>query len=128
MATLTLSEGYRNLKVGEAQELEISRVEFDERKQTAKVTFADAEGGTCTEQFRFGTTATKSKGQEVALNIFSTLAKCALHDWQLTEIDPLSIQGQLVVADVFQQEVVNEETGRSTFYTHVKNFHEAEVV
>ena len=126
MAMLALSEGYRNLKVGEAQELEISKVDFDERKQVCKVTFADAEGGTCTEQFRFGTTAVKSKGQEVALDIFSTLAKCALHDWQLVEIDPHSIQGAVVIADVFQQEVVNQETGRSTFYTHVKNFHEAE--
>lgn len=120
-----LSEGFKTLQVGDNQVLTISASSFDERLMTAKVTFTDPDhGGSCTETFRFGQGPQRSRGQEVALNIYSTLAKNALHDWTRQEIDADELVDTLIVADVYKQDVTNEETGAVTSYIHVKNFRE----
>lgn len=126
MGKIGLSAGFRNLEVGDAQVLAITASSYDERLAAAKVTFTDPDrGGSCTETFRFGHGPQRSRGQEVALDIYSTLAKHALHDWELEEIDPDELVGALIVADVYKQDVVNEQTGAVTgSYIHVRNFKE----
>lgn len=120
-----LSEGFRTLEVGDKQVLTISASSYDERLATAKVTFTDPDrGGSCTETFRFGHGPQRSRGQQVALDIYSTLAKYALHNWELETVEPEDLVDTLIVADVYKQEVTNEETGATSFYTHVRNFKE----
>ena len=46
------------------------------------------------------------------------MAKCALHDWSLEDIDPDDLVGQQVVADVTRDASVNEDTGETRYYTH----------
>jgi hypothetical protein len=125
MAKIGLIQGFRNIEVGEAQTLLIKKVSYEERFMKCKITFADDDGRTLTETFTF---MGKKKGEvnEVALGIFSTIAKCATHDFSDREIDPTEIEGLHIVADVYEQVARNEageETGR---YRHLRNYKEAD--
>lgn len=125
MAKIGLIQGFRNLEVGKEQTLTIKRVSYDEKYLKCKVTFADADDRALTETFSF---KGKKKGtyNEVALGIFSTIAKCATHDFKDREIDPEEIQGCQIVADVYEQ-VVKDDDGEITGrYLHVRNFKEAD--
>ena len=125
MGKIGLIQGFRNLEVGEAQTLLIKKVSYDEKFMKCKVTFADDEDRTLTETFMF---KGKKKGtvNEVALGIFSTIAKCATHDFTDREIDPEEIEGLYIVADVYEQVVKDEEGDEKGRYKHVRNFKEAE--
>lgn len=126
MAKIGLIQGFRNLEVGQEQTLLIKRVSYEEKYQKCKITFADEEGRALTETFSF---KGKKKGSynEVALGIFSTIAKCATHDFTDREIDPEEIEGLYIVADVFAQEVKDEDGEVTNTYLHVRNFKEADV-
>ena len=125
MATVRLTQGFRNLEVGTEQLLELKKVSYDDKFKKCKITFADDEGRALTETYGF---KGKKKGtvNEVVLGIFSTIAKCATHDFTDRDIDPESIQGLYIVADVWEQTVENEETGEVNKYRHVRNFKEAD--
>ena len=124
---MKLGKGFINLTEGETQTLHISKVSYDEKYDKCKVTFKDDRGGSCTEQFLF--TGKNGKPNEVALNIFTTLAMCAFNDFtmQETEFDPQELEGCDVVADVTKDVVTDEDTGRTSIYYHVRNFKVAEV-
>lgn len=124
MAKIGLTQGFRNLEAGERQELLIKRVTYEEKYQKIKVTFADDEGGTATETFML---KGKKKGtvNEVALGIFSTIAKCATHDFTDREIDPEDIQGLKVVADVFEDSWTDDE-GKTHSRMKLRNYREAD--
>lgn len=126
MAKIGLIQGFRNLEVGQEQTLLIKRVSYEEKYQKCKITFADEEGRALTETFSF---KGKKKGtyNEVALGIFSTIAKCATHDFSDREIDPEEIEGLYIVADVYAQEVKGEDDEVINTYLHVRNFKEADV-
>lgn len=125
MAKIGLTQGFRNLEAGKEQLLGIKKVTYDEKYMKCKVTFGDDEGRTLTETFNF---KGKKKGtyNEVALGIFSTIAKCATHDFSDREIDPTDIEGLHIVADVYEQVVTNDEGEETGRYMHVRNFKEAE--
>ena len=128
MAKIGLSEGFRRLEEGTAQLLEIVDVKYDDKYNKATVTFQDAAGGTQTETYMMGTPGKKqSRGQKVAQDMFSTMAKHAMHDWTIDDIDPDELVGRTVVADVTKDKSVNEDTGEVRYYTHVRNFKEAPV-
>ncbi|WP_165170625.1 hypothetical protein [Adlercreutzia sp. ZJ242] len=126
MAKIGLIKGFRNLEVGKEQTLLIKKVSYEEKYMKCKITFSDAEDRTLTEQFSF---KGKKKGtlNEVALGIFSTIAKCATHDFTDREIDPEEIEGLYVVADVYEQEVKDEDENVTGTYKHIRNFKEADV-
>lgn len=125
MAKIGLIQGFRNLEVGKEQTLLIKRVSYDEKFMKCKVTFADDQDRALTESFNF---KGKKKGtyNEVALGIFSTIAKCATHDFTDRDIDPEEIEGLYIVADVFEQVVTNDEGEETGRYLHVRNFKEFE--
>ncbi|MEC4272929.1 hypothetical protein VJ923_07145 [Adlercreutzia sp. R25] len=126
MPKIMLGEGYRNLRVGHAQLLRIKKASYDEKFMVAKLTFEDAEGRTQTEQYRLMGTK-KGEMNQGALGALSTVAKCATKNHKNREIDPLSLKGLYVVADVVQQDERNEDgelTGRS--FLHLRNIDEAE--
>ena len=128
MAKIGLSEGFRRLEEGTAQLLEIVDVKYDEKYNKAAVTFQDAAGGTQTETYMMGAPGKKqSRGQKVAQDMFSTMAKHAMHDWTIDDIDPEELIGLTVVADVSKDKSVNEDTGEIRYYIHVRNFKEAPV-
>jgi len=126
MAKIGLIQGFRNLEVGNAQTLKIKKVSYEEKYMKCKVTFADDEGRALTETYSF---KGKKKGtyNEVALGIFSTIAKCATHDFTDRDIDPEEIEGLYIVADVWEQVVENDEGEETGRYLHVRNFKEADV-
>ena len=125
MAKIELTQGFRNLEIGKEQTLLIKKVSYEEKYMKCKVTFADDEGRALTETYSF---KGKKKGtfNEVALGIFSTIAKCATHDFDDREIDPEEIQGLYIIADVYEQVVTNEEGEETGRYLHVRNFKEVE--
>ena len=128
MAKIGLSGGFRRLEEGPAQLLEIVDVKYDDKYNKATVTFQDGAGGTQTETYMMGTPGKKqSRGQKVAQDMFSTMAKHAVHDWTIDDIDPDELVGLTVVADVTKDKSVNEDTGEVRYYTHVRNFKEAPV-
>lgn len=123
---MKLGKGFINLTEGENQTLKISKVTYDEKYDKCKVTFKDDSGGSCTEQFLF--TGKNGKPNEVALNIFTTLAMCAFNDFtmQETEFEPQELEGCEVIADVTKDVVTDEDTGRTSIYYHVRNFKPAD--
>lgn len=122
MATIRLTQGFRNLKVGERQTLLIKRATYDEKYMKLSLTFADSEGRTLTEKFNFMQKGKKDAINEVAVGIFSTIAKCATHDFDDRDFDPEEVQGLYIIADVWEQKSVNEDTGEERTYTHLKNY------
>lgn len=126
MARIGLSEGFRNLEEGPRQILTIAAISYDDKYGKAQVTFEDSRGGSQVETYTMGAPGKKqSRGQKVAQNIFSTMAKNALHDWEIEDIDPDELVGLDVMADVTRDKSVNEDTGEVRYYTHVRNFKEA---
>ena len=125
MGKIGLIQGFRNLEIGKEQLLKLKRVSYDEKFMKCKVTFSDDEDRALTETYSF---KGKKKGtfNEVALGIFSTIAKCATHDFADREIDPEEIQGLYIVADVYEQVVTNDEGEETGRYLHVRNFKEAD--
>lgn len=126
MAKIGLIQGFRNLEIGTEQTLKIKKVAYDEKYLKCKVTFADDEGRALTETYNFKGKK-KDTFNEVALGIFSTIAKCATHDFTDREIDPEEIEGLYIVADVWEQPVTNDEGEETGRYRHVRNFKEADV-
>lgn len=125
MAKIGLTQGFRNLEIGKEQTLKLKKVSYDEKFMKCKVTFADDEGRALTETYSF---KGKKKGtfNEVALGIFSTIAKCATHNFSDREIDPEEIEGLYIIADVYEQVVTNDEGEETGRYLHVRNFKEAD--
>ena len=124
MGKIKLSNGFKNCRLGDAQTLLVKKVKFNEKFQKIAVTFADDDGGTCTENFNL--VGNNGQPNDVAHGIFSTIYKCCKGGETGDEVDPTAIEGCAIVADVYQQIVTNddgEETGR---YIHVKNFREAD--
>ena len=69
---MKLTKGFKNLHAGKAQTLTITKVVYDEKFDKMRVHFKDEEGGTGIEQLMF--VSKDDKPNEVALNIFSTIA------------------------------------------------------
>ena len=124
MGTVKLTQGFKNCQVGEAQTLEIKKVKFNEKFQKIAVTFADDEGGTCTENFNL--VGSNGKPNDVACGIFSTIYKCCLGGETGDEVDPTAIEGCYIVGDVYEQVVKDEDGDEKGRYIHVRNFREAE--
>ena len=125
MAKIGLIQGFRNLEVGTEQVLKIKKVNYDEKYMKCKLTFADDEDRTLTETFTF---KGKKKGQmnEVALGIFSTIAKCATHDFKDRDFDPDELEGLYIVADVYEQINTNDDGEEISRYKHLRNFKEVD--
>lgn len=120
---MKLTKGFKNLHAGKAQTLTITKVVYDEKFDKMRVHFKDEEGGTGIEQLMF--VSKDDKPNEVALNIFSTIVKCALHDWSLEEIDDFdALVGCQVIADVTEDEV-EMKNGEVRVFTHLRNYKEA---
>lgn len=112
---MRLGKGFVKLSEGRDQTLLISKVAYDEKYDKCKLTFKDEEtGGTGTEQFTF---MNGSKPNEVALNIFTTIAMCAMNDFSLREkdFDPELLEGRYVVCDVEYEDVEFEDGGSGSF-------------
>ncbi len=124
MMKIKLSDGFKNLQVGDAQTLLIKKVKFNEKFMKLAVTFADDKGGTCVENFNL--VDNSGKPNDVANGIFSTIFKCCKGGETGDEIDPTEIEGCYIIADVYQQIVKDEDGDETGRYIHVKSFREAE--
>lgn len=119
MAKLKLTEAWHALEVGDDCILTISKVEYKEKLGRIEVFFKDAQGGSGTEIFKVGVPGKKkTRANEVALSIFSTLAKAAMLDWNYEEIDPLDLVAKTVKAEVYVQK--DEDSGKT--YVHAKRY------
>lgn len=112
---MRLGKGFVNLEEGQDQVLLISKVAYDEKYAKCKLTFKDEQtGGTGTEQFTF---KSGNKVNDVALNIFTTIAMCAMDDFTLREkdFDPELLEGRHVLCDVLMEDVEFEDGGKGRF-------------
>lgn len=123
---IMLTQGFRNLEVGKEQTLLIKKVSYDEKFMRIKMTFTDDQDRALTENFNLKG-AKKGQLNEVALGIFSTIAKCATHDFDDRPLDPEELEGLYIVADVIEQVVKNDEGEETGRYLHLRNYKEAEV-
>lgn len=122
---MKLSKGFKDLAEGKARVLSITKVVYDEKYDKMRIHFRDEDGGTGMEQMLF--VNAEDKPNEVALNIFSTIVKCALHDWTLEEIDDFDqLVGCQVVADVITEDVTLKDGSERTF-TRIRNYKEAPI-
>ena len=124
MAKIKLTDGFKNLQVGDAQTLLVKKVKFNEKFQKIAITFADDNGGTCVENFNL--MGNNDKPNDVAYGIFSTIYKCCKGGEAGDEVDPTAIEGCYIVADVFEQVVKDEDGDETGRYIHVRNFREAD--
>lgn len=124
MAKIKLTDGFKNLQVGDTQTLLIKKVKYNEKYQKIAVTFADDERGTCVENFNL--VGSNGKPNDVAFGIFSTIYKCCKGGETGDEVDPTAIEGCYIVADVYEQVVKDEDGDEKGRYIHVRNFREAE--
>ncbi|MBP3883997.1 MAG: hypothetical protein J6D54_03540 [Olsenella sp.] len=122
MARIALSEGFRNLEEGEDVILTITSSTYDTKTATAKIRFEDGDGRSGVETFRFGKAKRKGAAQMGALNAYSTIAKTALRNWEVEDIDPDELVGRHVLCDV-----VATEADNGNKYTHPRNFRDAEL-
>lgn len=126
MARLGLSEGYRNLQEGPSQRMTITDVNYEEKFGKATVRFEDESHGSGFESYKMGSPRLPdekvSRGNRGARNAFATLAKCALGDWELEDIDTDDLVGRTVIADVVKTPSKDDETGEVKYYTHLRNF------
>lgn len=124
---MRLGKGFVNLEEGQDQVLLISKVAYDEKYAKCKLTFKDEQtGGTGTEQFTF---KNGNKVNDVALNIFTTIAMCAMDDFTLREkdFDPELLEGRYVLCDVLMEDVEFEDGGKGRFPRY-RNFRVAKNV
>lgn len=120
---MKLSKGFKDLASGKARTLTITKAVYDEKYDKMRIHFRDEDGGTGMEQMLF--VNAKGAPNEVALNIFSTIVKCALRDWTLEEIDDFEqLVGCRVVADVATEDVTFDDGSTRTF-TRIRNYREA---
>ncbi len=122
MARIPLSAGFRNLVEGEDVVLTITSSTFDPKTATAKIRFEDPEGRSGVETYRFGKGKKKGAQQMGALNAYSTIAKTALRNWSVEDIDPDDLVGRHVLCDIIANEGEN-----GAKYTHPRNFRDAEL-
>lgn len=119
-----VTEGFRNIQVGDNQVLTIKKVAFDEEFQKARITFQDSKGGTLTEMFAF--LGKDGKPNNVAIGIVSTICKCILGCETDEEVELEDIVGGKVLADAYLQITKNEQGEETGRYTHLRNFREYE--
>lgn len=119
-----LTDGFKNLQVGDSQTLLVKRVKFNQKYQKIQVTFADDRGGTCVENFNLR--GANGKPNDVAMGIFSTIYKCCTHDFTNREVEPTDIEGCHIIADVYQQIVKDDDGDETGRYIHVRNFRECD--
>lgn len=120
-----LSEGFRRLREGRDQVLSIVEVSYDDKFGKMNVTFEDEYGGSKTECYRMGVPGKEqSHSNKVAQDVFSTMAKHALRDWDVEEIDPDELVGLTVMADVTTNEVEGDD-GVKRKFTNIRNFRQA---
>lgn len=122
MARIALSEGFRNLEEGENVILTITSSTLDTKTNTAKLRFEDEDGRSGVETYRFGKGKKKGAQQMAALNSYSTVAKTALRNWEVEDIDPDDLVGRHVLCDIISTQGNNGQT-----YTHPRNFRDAEM-
>lgn len=116
---LMLTKGFRNVEVGPNQLLMIKKVVYDDKFGKLRLLLTDRDGGTMNEFFSFW--KSKTKPNEVALNVFSTIAKAATGDWTEREIEPAELVGCYLVVDVIEQ---TSDDGK--VFKHIRNVKEAE--
>lgn len=121
MARFKAGEGFRNLVQGEDQLLTITSATLDTKTMVAKLRFEDGQGRSGTETYRLGKAKVKSAAQTGALNALTTVAKTALRNWDLEEIDTDDLVGRRVIADVVAQ---TTDDGRT--FVHPRNWREVE--
>ena len=124
MAKIKLTDGFKNLQVGDTQTLLVKKVKFNEKFQKIAITFADDAGGPCVENFNL--MGNNDKPNDVAYGIFSTIFKCCKGGETGDEVDPTEIEGCYIVADVFEQIVKDDDGDEKGRYIHVRNFREAD--
>lgn len=119
---MRLSSGFKDLKEGRERLLTITKATYDAKFDKARINFRDEDGGTGVESFLFVNAS--DEPNEVALNLFSTLVKCALHDWSLEEFDDWdSLTGCQVLADVTRTPSKDGER----MFTNVGRYKEAPI-
>lgn len=119
MASIQLVDGWRKPKPG-VHDFLITKVVYDEEFDKVKVHFEDETGATTMEQF----TLVKSDGKpnETALGIFSTMAKCALHDETNREIDFDDLEGLAVRAEAYERTYKSEKADKDVTVVNLKNW------
>lgn len=115
--TVKLSEGFKEVQIGDDQIFAIVEVKYDEKFGRAEVVMQDKRGALITQRFKFK--GVKKKAAETALNIFSALAKSALDDWELEEVEPEDIQGLFVKADVYKSKSTKDD---GKYFKNMRNF------
>lgn len=97
MATIKLTGGYSPIPEG-THVFKITDVTYKEEFGKLEIKMQTAQGKTHTERYAF----TKNNGEtnDGALAAFSYMAKCALNDQDVDEIDPEDLMGHYIRATV----------------------------
>ena len=123
---IMLTQGFRDMELGKDHLVFVKKVKWDEEFDTLRLTFSDEDGATLSENFFF--IDSHGNPNEVALGIFSNIAKAATHDERNREIDPNDLLGLSLIADVYEQEG-RDKNGKPNgkFYRHLRNFKPSDV-
>ena len=119
-----LTNGYTMLPEGR-DIFKIVSVENKEKFGKLIVKFRNAEGLTAQEQYQILKDVKKGEYNEGALNAFSFMAKTALQDFDVEEIDEQELVGHFLSADV-QYQVVQGDDGKERKYSHLRQFEQAD--
>lgn len=119
---IELNDGFNDLRLGRHQLLRIKKVSHDKGKKVIAVTFEDKRGATLRENYQL---KGKKAKNDVALSIFSTMAKHALGDWKVKSVEPEDLKGCYVYADVVLDQW-DDDDGKHHEFKHVRNFEEAD--
>ena len=117
MPTVKLSEGFLNLQEGPQQVLKIYKVKHDTTFNKIRLYYMDERGATSNDQFQIDKS---NKNRRVALNKFSTIAKAALNDFKAKNIDPMTLEGKFIKADVYY-EVPEKGPYKGRTFTRLNN-------
>lgn len=112
MAKITLSDTSFALVPEGTHVFEITAVNYKEDFGKLEITMKTASGATHIERYSF----VKSDGSpnEPAINVFSFLAKTALQDFDLEEIDHEDLVGCFIKAEVTHEKVQNKNDASKT--------------
>ena len=108
---------WQDLNPGYEQLLRIKKANYDDRSGKVMFIFEDIEDATGTNTLNIGKTNSRP---DIAQKVLSIIAKCAMDDFTLDEIDVDDLVGRYVVVDVD----IEERDGRK--YFRYRNFKSAE--
>ena len=124
MARIPITGGFQRIPEGE-HDLKITKVEYEEDFGKLSITLVNVKGLSCLQ--RFNLLNQDSTANEKAMNSFSYLAKNAMNDFDMEDVDPVELVGHYIHAEVTHREVPNRnDPNKTTVFVNLGNMSPAD--